>query len=147
VNAALREYLNMGVVRLPACAASIVLTVLCAVPPVAAQQVMCAVPNVSPKVVTAPSVQVPPIANAQGISGEVQVLVSLNENSQIVGTPVIRKSPSALLNKEAINVAMHSTFQTEIKNCQPIIAQYTLLVEFVASKTPAPVATNPPNPP
>jgi hypothetical protein len=135
----------MGVVRLPACAAGIVLSILCALEPAAAQ-LTCAVPNVPPKVVMAPGVHVPQIAIAQGMSGEVQVLVSLNENSQIVGTPVVRKSPSAVFNKEAINVAMHSTFQTEIKNCQPIASMYFLTIEFQVSM-PVPVATNPPTSP
>jgi hypothetical protein len=101
----------------------------------------CAVPNASPRVVKAADVKAPPAAIAQGISGEVWVLISLDEHSQLVGTPVIQKSPSVILNKAAIEAAQASTYQTEIRDCAPIAEKYIFRVEFAAIKTPAPVAT------
>jgi TonB family protein len=75
-------------------------------------------------------VETPPIAQQQGITGEVQVLVSLDANSKLVGTPTIRKSPSAILNRAAIEAAKASKFQTEIKDCVAQAAQYVFVVEF-----------------
>ena len=71
----------------------------------------------------------PPLAQQQGISGDVQVIVSLNAQSQVVGTK-IQSSPSAILNNTALQAARQSTFQTEIQNCKPIAADYIFTVSF-----------------
>jgi hypothetical protein len=64
------------------------------------------------------------------VSGEVTVLVTLDESSKLVGTPTVQKSASALLNNAAIQAAAHSTYQTQIVNCKPVGATYRFIVEF-----------------
>ena len=114
---------------------------LCAESAFAQSSLSCPVPNAYPRVVKAADVKAPPAAIAQGISGEVWVLISLDEHSQLVGTPVIQKSPSVILNKAAIEAAQASTYQTEIRDCAPIAEKYIFRVEFAPMKAPAPVAT------
>jgi hypothetical protein len=58
-------------------------------------------------------------AQQQGIQGTVQVVVSLDADSKVVGTR-IQASPSAILNGAALSAARQSTFQTEIRDCKPI---------------------------
>lgn len=90
----------------------------------------CANPNVPAKTVNAVQAETPTLAQQQGISGEVTVLVSLDENSKLSTPPTVQKSPSVLLNKAAIDAARQSTYQTEIRNCKPIAATYRFIVEF-----------------
>ena len=71
----------------------------------------------------------PALAQQQGIQGTVQVIVSLNENSRVIGTRV-QSSPSGILNNAALSAARQSTFQTEIRDCKPIAADYIFSVEF-----------------
>jgi len=78
------------------------------------------------------------MAQRQGIFGDVQVLVTLDQQSQIVGSPSILRSPSIILNRAAIDAARASTFQTEIRNCVPLAAQYIFVVVFQAPPSPAP---------
>jgi uncharacterized protein YggE len=69
------------------------------------------------------------MAAQQGIEGTVQVIVSLDADSHVVGAR-LQSSPSAILNAAAIAAARESTFQTEIRNCQGIAADYIFSVEF-----------------
>jgi TonB family protein len=71
----------------------------------------------------------PPIAQQQGISGTVSVMVSLDANSKLVNATV-QKSASGLLNNAALQAARASTFATEIVDCKPVAAQYLYVVEF-----------------
>jgi TonB family protein len=89
----------------------------------------CAHPNVSPSTTHAADPDMPQMAQQQGITGTVQVQVSLDANSHIVGTKIY-SSPSALLNNAALAAARASTFQTEITNCKPQAADYLFSVEF-----------------
>ena len=73
----------------------------------------------------------PPMAQQQGIQGTVQVVVSLNADSKVVGTR-IQTSPSAILNSAALSAARQSTFQTEIRDCKPIAADYIFSVDFTS---------------
>lgn len=90
----------------------------------------CATPNVAPKVVNASPPETPAIAQQQNITGEVEVIVSLDATSKLVGPPTISKTVSAVLNAAAIRSARESTYQTEIQNCLPIAAKYRFVVEF-----------------
>jgi len=99
-------------------------------PPPTPTPLACANPNVPPKTVSAYTPETPPIAAQQGITGEVSVVVSLDENSKQVVPPVVQRSPSNLLNKAAIDAARQSRFQTEIKNCKPQASKYLFIVEF-----------------
>ncbi|MFN2459354.1 MAG: energy transducer TonB [Candidatus Velthaea sp.] len=98
--------------------------------PVPTKPPTCAQPNVAPHVVNAVQPDTPPIAQQQGITGEVSVLVTLDSNSKLSGAPSIQKSPSAVLNGAALRAARDSTYQTEIANCVPKAATYVFVVEF-----------------
>ena len=71
------------------------------------------------------------IAQQQGITGEVWVRVSLDENSKIVSTS-IDKTPSAVLNNAALQATRASTFKTRVVNCQPVADSYRFIVEFTS---------------
>ncbi|HEX3465073.1 MAG TPA: energy transducer TonB [Candidatus Elarobacter sp.] len=89
----------------------------------------CQRPNVPATTIRAVEPDTPTIAQQQNISGTVQVIVSLDEQSNIVGTS-IQTSPSAVLNNAALAAARQSKFQTEIRDCKPIAARYIFSVEF-----------------
>ncbi|HEY0382161.1 MAG TPA: energy transducer TonB [Candidatus Elarobacter sp.] len=89
----------------------------------------CARPNVAATTIRPVEPDTPPMAQQQGISGTVQVVVSLNADSRVVGTRV-QTSPSAILNNAALTAARQSQFQTEIRDCKPIAADYIFSVEF-----------------
>lgn len=97
----------------------------------------CATPNASARVLAATAPSTPPIAQLHHAYGEVDVLVSLDENSRIVGAS-ITQSPSPLLNNAALQAARSAQFQTKIVNCRPVADTY----RFIAN-----VATPPPTPP
>jgi TonB family protein len=91
----------------------------------------CARPNVAASTIRAVEPDTPPMAQQQGIQGTVQVVVSLDANSKVVGTRV-QTSPSAILNSAALSAARQSTFQTEIRDCKPIAADYIFSVDFTS---------------
>jgi len=94
----------------------------------------CARPNTSASVIQAAPAVTPAIAEQQGIVGDVQVIVSLDADSRVVGVR-IQSSPSAVLNPAALAAARHSTFQTETRDCRPLAADYLYTVEFVKKAT------------
>jgi TonB family protein len=71
----------------------------------------------------------PTIAQQQGIQGTVQVIVSLDATSHVTATK-IQSSPSNVLNAPALSAARQSQFQTEIRDCKPIAADYIFSVDF-----------------
>ncbi len=89
----------------------------------------CAQPNVPAATLDPVAPETPAIAAQQGISGDVTVVVSLDERSRVTGARVV-SSPSALLNDAALRAARASTFRTEIRACRPIAADYAFIVEF-----------------
>jgi TonB family protein len=91
----------------------------------------CARPNVPATTLRAAEVDTPPLAQAQGVSGTVSVVVSLDAQSRVVATRV-QSSPSALLNAAALATARNSQFRTEVHNCEPIAADYLFSVEFTS---------------
>jgi outer membrane biosynthesis protein TonB len=91
----------------------------------------CARPNVPASTLRAAEVDTPPIAQAQGISGTVGVVVSPDAQSRVVATRV-QSSPSALLNAAALATARGSQFRTEVRNCEPVAADYLFSVEFTS---------------
>jgi TonB family protein len=92
----------------------------------------CARPNVAATTIRAVEPDTPAMAQQQGISGTVQVIVSLDEQSHILSTS-IGSSPSAVLNQAALSAARQSTFQTEIRDCKPIAAKYLFSVDFTSN--------------
>lgn len=91
----------------------------------------CARPEVPAATVRAVEPDTPSLALQQGISGTVNVVVSLDAQSRIVATRVA-SSPSALLNGAALAAARGSQFRTGIHNCEPVAADYIFSVEFTA---------------
>ncbi|HZO92504.1 MAG TPA: energy transducer TonB [Candidatus Baltobacteraceae bacterium] len=91
----------------------------------------CARPNVPATTIHAAEPITPPVGQEQGIAGDVQVAVSLNENSQVTAVRIL-SSPSVVLNEAALNAARASTFQTEIRNCIPIPADYIFTASFTS---------------
>jgi protein TonB len=91
----------------------------------------CAHPSVPASTIHAVEPDTPSLAQQQGIQGTVQVVVSLNESSRVTATRV-QSSPSAILNNAAVSAARQSTFQTEIRDCKPIAADYIFSVEFTS---------------
>jgi TonB family protein len=71
----------------------------------------------------------PPEAQQQGITGVVNVVMTLDEHSHVTSAS-IQSSPSTLLNDAALTAARESTFRTEIRNGKPISATYVFAVEF-----------------
>ena len=100
-----------------------------ALPSLPQTPIACAQPNV-PATALRPAVpEVPPMAQQQGITGTVQVVVSLDADSRVTATR-IRSSPSAILNAAALTAARQSTFQTEMRDCRPVPADYLMSIDF-----------------
>ena len=91
----------------------------------------CARPEVPAATVRAAEPDTPALAQQQGISGTVQIVVSLDVQSRIVATRVA-SSPSGLLNAAALAAARGSQFRTGVHNCEPVAADYIFSVEFNA---------------
>jgi outer membrane biosynthesis protein TonB len=89
----------------------------------------CAHPNVAASTVEAASVDTPSLAQQNGISGVVDVIVRLDEHSRVVAARVAH-TPSTLLNDAALRAARTSTFRTEVRDCLPVAAEYVFSVEF-----------------
>jgi beta-lactamase regulating signal transducer with metallopeptidase domain len=66
----------------------------------------------------------------RGIAGQVQVVVSLDRHSRVIGTPTIRKSSASALNQAAIDAAKASKFATEISGCTPRAMKFVYVVQF-----------------
>jgi TonB family protein len=91
----------------------------------------CARPNVPATTLRALEPETPSLAAQQGISGVVNVVVSLDAQSRVVAARV-QSSPSAVLNAAALAAARGSQFRTEVRNCEPVAADYLFSVEFPA---------------
>ena len=91
----------------------------------------CARPSVAATTLRALEPDTPALAQQQGVSGVVQVVVSLDAQSRVVGTR-IQSSPSAVLNQAALAAARGSQFRTEVKNCEPVAADYIFSVDFTS---------------
>ena len=102
----------------------------------AASAQTCAQPNVPAGVVRSVDPETPAMAVQQGIKGDVQVVVSLDEQSRITGA-VVQSSPSKILNQVALDAARASTFQTEVWDCRPVAADYLSIVPFDPDSEPS----------
>jgi uncharacterized protein YggE len=101
---------------------------------------LCARPNYLAFMIQPAPAIAPPLAEQQGIHGTVQVVVSLDTDSRVVGAR-IQSSPSAVLNPAALTAARHSTFRTESYGCRPIAADYIVTYDFVNKVTFATTAS------
>lgn len=91
----------------------------------------CARPNVPAETMRAAQPDMPALAQQQGISGDVAVVVSLDAQSRIVAARV-QSSPSVLLDAAALGAARGSVFRTEVRDCRPVAADYVFTVEFTS---------------
>jgi periplasmic protein TonB len=89
----------------------------------------CSRPNVPAGTDQAVEPEMPAMAQQQGITGDVQVVVSLNANDQVTNVSV-QSSPSKILNPPALSAARQSKFHTEIRDCKKIAADYLFVVTF-----------------
>jgi TonB family protein len=89
----------------------------------------CGRPDVASATLSAAEPEMPALAQQQGISGTVEVIVSLDAASRVVATRV-RSSPSGVLNAAAVAAARASLFRTEVRDCAPISADYVFRVDF-----------------
>jgi periplasmic protein TonB len=89
----------------------------------------CAVPNAEAKTVNAVTPDTPEMAKEQGVTGTVEVDVSLDAAGKVLSASVI-KTPSVLLNSEALKAARQSTYSPQIADCKPIPGDYKFVVEF-----------------
>jgi outer membrane biosynthesis protein TonB len=89
----------------------------------------CTRPEIAATTLRAAEPETPALAQQHGVSGTVNVVVSLDAQSRIVATRVA-SSPSALLNPAALAAARGSVFRTGIHNCEPVAADYIFSVEF-----------------
>jgi TonB family protein len=87
------------------------------------------VPNADARTINAAQPETPAIAQQQGITGTVVVLVTLDENSKLVDAK-IAKTASPLLNNAALQAARQSTFKTRIVACKPVADSYNFIVDF-----------------
>jgi len=107
----------------------------------AGAQPSCNVPNAPARMLKPAAPVLPQAARDYGITGYVDVLVTLDERSHIVGVPVIQKSPSNLLSKPAIDAARATLYITQIVDCLPVAGKYTFTFEFRTPATPLPAIT------
>ncbi len=91
----------------------------------------CSRPNLPAATLRAVEPETPALAAQQGISGAVQVVVSLDAASRVTAARV-QSSPSAVLNAAALGAARGSQFRTEVRDCVPVGADYVFTVEFTA---------------
>ncbi|WP_317996757.1 energy transducer TonB [Vulcanimicrobium alpinum] len=89
----------------------------------------CSRPDLPPTVLRAATPETAPMAQLQGVVGTVRVVVSLNAQSRVVAARV-ESSPSVLLNRSALAAARTSQFKTQIKNCEPVAADFLFDVTF-----------------
>ena len=92
---------------------------------------LCAVPEMLPYTVRATMPDVPPVAQQQGISGRVEVLVSLDERGRVVDVKV-QSSSSAVLNASSLAAARRSTYRPAVHACVPVPSMYLFAVEYAS---------------
>lgn len=110
----------------------------------------CVRPNVPAVIVRGEPPVTPPEAVRLGVQGSVNVIVSLDALSHVTAVR-IASTPSALLSPAALEAALHSGFQSEIRDCRPIARDYIYSVDFSDDPeagnvpfAPAFYTTNPP---
>ena len=70
----------------------------------------------------------PQIALAEGITGTVEVLVTVRATGTVIGAQAI--SGPVLLRRAAVDAALATTFVPEIRDCHPIPGAYSYFVDF-----------------
>jgi len=70
----------------------------------------------------------PQIALADGVTGTVEVMVTVRASGAVIGAEAI--SGPALLRQAAVDAALATTFVPEIRDCHPIPGAYSYFVDF-----------------
>jgi TonB family protein len=78
----------------------------------------CTVPDQAPRIVNQVQPDSPPMAQQQGITGDVVVRVTLDALGAVAAASVW-SSPSAILNQAALQAARASTYQPGLQGCKP----------------------------
>jgi protein TonB len=90
----------------------------------------CAVPNVAATATQLAQPVYPESAQQLGISGAVEVLVSLAPDGGVTDATIYKTSGSAALDQAAIRAARASTYSPDIVDCQAVAGTYTFHVSF-----------------
>ncbi len=98
-----------------------------------ATETSCAQPNVPPRTIQAAAPVLPPSIDDKRPKGDVEVVVSLDEGSNV--TSVRARSGPEALRTVAEETARKSTFATEIIACQPVAKSFVFVVRY--EDTPA----------
>ena len=104
---------------------------VCAKGDVPPDPALCAVADIPAGVVRALVPDTPPEAQAKGVQGRVDVLVSLDAQGRVVDA-TIKHSDYAVLNAPSIASARNSTYIPALHDCKPAPSQYTFTVEYSA---------------
>jgi TonB family protein len=78
----------------------------------------CATPDRAPQLLRLAAADNPPMAQQQGISGDVVVRVTLDASGAVTGAQIV-SSPSAILNFAALAATRASTYQPGLQSCKP----------------------------
>jgi TonB family protein len=78
----------------------------------------CNTPDRAAQVVNQVQPVTPPLAQQQGIGGDVVVRVTVDGSGAVVST-LVESSPSSVLNAAAQDAARRSTYQPGLLNCVP----------------------------
>lgn len=89
----------------------------------------CARPYADAVVLRAVEPMTPQIAEQQGIKGSVVVWVTLDERGTVMSTR-IWSSPSAVLNRAALDAARSSTYSRAVFRCTPVRSTYMFTAAF-----------------
>jgi hypothetical protein len=89
----------------------------------------CAMPNVPARTIETVVPFYPAEAVAQHVTGNVQVILSLDDRSNVIWADVFH-ADSPLLVSEALRTARGSTFATEVVHCRPLPEDYIFTVSF-----------------
>jgi len=77
----------------------------------------CTTADVAPQVLRLAQPDTPPLAQQQGITGDVVVRVTLDGSGAMTAAQ-IQQSPSAILNSAALSAARASTYQPGLVSCK-----------------------------
>jgi TonB family protein len=92
--------------------------------------VTCAQPYVPADAIRAVPPDMPVIAQQQGITGRVVVLVGVDETGALTSAQV-QASPSKMLNAASLFAARRSTYRPAIVQCRPVASTAAFIVDFV----------------
>ena len=70
----------------------------------------------------------PQIALAEGITGTVEVLVTVRATGTVIGAQAV--SGPVLLRQAAVDAALATAFVPEIRDCHPIPGAYSYFIDF-----------------